>query len=93
MPCILDRDSSVRQWLDDPRGKKVVSPIFQPMMAHFSSLLGGDGGSTNEIGMNMLGFMQDMPLYSLLQWQEESLPKSAEAMLEELLALAHAMEV
>jgi beta-glucosidase len=90
LPCILNRDSSVTQWMDDPRGKKVLEPILQPMMKHFGSMLGGDGGAINEIGMNMLGFMRDMPLYNLLQWQEDNLPKPAEEMLEDLLAQAHA---
>jgi beta-glucosidase len=90
LPCILNHDSSVTQWMDDPRGKKVLEPILQPMMKHFGSMLGGDGGAINEIGMNMLGFMRDMPLYNLLQWQEDNLPKPAEEMLEDLLAQAHA---
>ncbi len=92
LPCILDRDSSVTQWLEDPRGKKVIAPMFQSMMANFGSMLGGDCGSINEIGMDMLGFMWDMPLYNLLQWQEDTLLKPAEEILEDLLIQAHAMD-
>ena len=56
-----------------------------------AATFGGDGGD-GAIGMDMTGFIMEMPLISLLQFNEESLPGTAEQMVDEMLAQMHALE-
>jgi beta-glucosidase len=90
LPCILDRESSIKEWLEDPRGKAVFEPMFQQMAAQMGSVLGGEG--SNEIGgMDMMGFLMDMPLLGILHFQESLLPMPADDLVDGLLAQAHAL--
>ena len=89
LPCILDRESTIREWLEDPRGKAVFGPMFQQMTAQMSGMLGGESAEVVG-GMDMLGFLMDMPLPGVLHFQESALPMPADDMVESLLAQAHA---
>jgi beta-glucosidase len=90
LPCILDRESTIREWLEDPRGKTVFEPMFQQMAAQMISILGSD---CNELaaGMDLLGFLMDMPLPGVLHFQESALPMPADDLVDGLLAQAHAL--
>jgi beta-glucosidase len=90
LPCILDRESTIREWLEDPHGKTVFEPMFQQMIAQMSSILGSD---SNELaaGMDLLGFLMDMPLPGVLHFQESALPMPADDLVDGLLAQAHAL--
>ncbi|MCS7059814.1 MAG: glycoside hydrolase family 3 C-terminal domain-containing protein [Anaerolineae bacterium] len=81
LPCLLNRESTVREWLNDQHGRRVFEPIYQNMRAQLTS---------DQIGMDMMGFMMEMPLASVLYFQQKDLPKPAEELLEELLHQAHA---
>lgn len=91
LPCILDRESSVREWLEDPQGKMVFEPMFQQMKAQMGSVLGGDTSAVIG-GMDMLGFMMEMPLLGILHFQESLLPMPADDLVDGLLAQAHALK-
>ncbi len=90
LPCILDREFTIREWLEDPRGKTVFEPMFQQMTAQMSNILGSD---SNELaaGMDLLGFLMDMPLPGVLHFQESVLPMPADDLVDGLLAKAHAL--
>ncbi len=85
LPCILNRESTIRAWLDDPRGRAVFEPLFKQMSQ--SGFLGE--GLSESIGMDMLTFMLDMPLLGILHFQENLLPASPEATVDGLLAQVH----
>jgi len=85
LPSVLGRESTIRNWLDDPRGKVVFEPMFQQMMAQMSALFGSDGDGQEAIGMETAGFMLDMPLLSILEFQESALPVPADDMVDGLL--------
>jgi beta-glucosidase len=91
LPCILDRESSVREWMDDPRGRTVFEPMFELMSAQMAQVLGGEPGG-EAAGMDLLGFMMEMPLLSVLHFQESRLPMAADEMVDTLLANAHALK-
>ncbi len=93
LPCILDRESTIRAWLADPRGKPVFEPMLQKMMAEMGNTFGGGEDSTEFIGMDMMSFMLDMPLLALLHFQEGALPMPADDLVDGLLAQAHARDV
>ena len=86
LPCKLDRESTIREWLEDPRGKNVLGPIFQKMSEQMAAQMGADHTPNNSIGMDMLGFMLDMPLVKVLAFQERALPVPADEFVTGLLA-------
>jgi beta-glucosidase len=86
LPCILNRESTVREWLRDPRGKVVFEPLFGSLTSRIQSLFGFDEEGNHAIGMDMDGFMLEMPLLSLLLFDESTLPMPAEDLVDSLLA-------
>jgi hypothetical protein len=44
------------------------------------------GQAEESIGIDMMGYLMDLPLLSIFQFQEESLPMPADALVEGLLA-------
>jgi beta-glucosidase len=86
LPCLLNHDSTIREWLEDPRGKAAFEPMFQMMLAQMGAAFGGDNDDT---GMDMTGFLMEMPLLSILQFQEGALPMPANEIVDELLGQAH----
>jgi beta-glucosidase len=48
----------------------------------------GGGAEGGGIGMDPMGFMMEMPLLSLLQFQEAGLPMPAEAIVDAMLQAA-----
>ena len=89
LPCILNRESTVREWLEDPAGRAAFEPMYQQIRAQTAAMFGG-GDESGGLGMDPTGFMMEMPLLNLLQFQEGSLPMPAEAIVDALLQAAHA---
>ena len=90
LPCVLNSESTTRDWLDDPRGLPIFEPVFAQLKAQMAAVFGGDDDSGETIGMDPLGFMMDMPLRGLLLFQQKSLPMPAEEMVEDMLRQARA---
>lgn len=85
LPSRLNRESTPRDWLEDRRGKIVFEPMFQQMTAQMMQAFGVSETGADELGMNMMGFLLDTPLLSLLQFQEGALPMSATTIVDGLL--------
>lgn len=88
LPCILDHESTVREWIADPKGYAVLQPLLLEMQKRFQGMLGGDDG----IGMDALGMIMDMPLDSILRFQQDALPIPVEEMVDDLLQKAHSIK-
>lgn len=88
LPCILNRESTVREWLEDRVGRVVFDPMYQHIKAQTAAMLGGESGG---LGMDPTGFMLEMPLLSLLRFQESSLPMPADAIVDAMLQAAREM--
>jgi beta-glucosidase len=84
LPSILNRESTLREWTEDPRGMRALSSFFQEMSDQLRASFGGDGGES--IGMDPMGFMMDTPLAGVLHFLGGSMPVSPEEMVDELLA-------
>ncbi len=68
--------------------------MFQQMAAQMGAVLGG-GGEADEvagtgIGMEVMRFMMDMPLVSVLHFQDQLLPISPEEMVDGMLEQVYA---
>jgi beta-glucosidase len=88
LPFVLNRESTIREWLDDPRGRVAFDPLYQMIKAQMGATFGASADNSESIGMDMLGFLMDMPLLGLLQFQEDALPMAPEAMVDSLLEQA-----
>lgn len=94
LPCILDKESTLREWLADPRGKLVFGPLYPQVEAQCRKMFGG-GNERSEtesaLGMDIMDMMVDMPLESVLRFQQEIFTRPSDEMVEELLAQAHSL--
>jgi len=93
LPCILDKESTIKDWLEDPRGKVVFEPMHQQMKAKMAGLLGGEEGDDAAIGMDPMLFMMDMPLVSMLYFQDKDLPLTPDELVDDLLLKAHQLSI
>lgn len=58
------------------------------MRARMGATFGADN-DPEHIGMDMMDFMMEMPLLSLLHFQQKDLPKPADELVDDLLRQAH----
>jgi len=94
LPCILDKESTIREWMADPRGKAVFGPFFTQMETEARKMFGGGDeryGNEGAIGMDIMEMFNDMPMVSVLMFQQDALPMPAEEMVEGFLMQVHSM--
>jgi beta-glucosidase len=88
LPCILDWDSTMREWMADPRGKVAFGPFYARVEEGVRKRFGGGDGE-NTIGMDIMHMMGDMPLMTVLMWQQSALPMHPKDLVDGLLAQVH----
>ena len=93
LPTILNRESTVSDWLEDPRGKEIFKPTYQQLQSGLSHLLGASDDAGEAIGMDMTAFIMEMPLLSLLQFREKTMPAPADTTVDGLLAQLYGQKV
>ena len=91
LPCILDKESTIREWMADPRGAAVLDPVYARMEEENRKMFDGEGGEST-IGMDFIDMLGDMPLVSVLMWQRGWLPTHPEDFVNGLLNQAHKAE-
>ena len=95
LPCILDKESTIREWMSDPRGKAVFGPFYAQIEAQSRRMFGGGDeryGNESAIGMDIMDMMNDMPLVSVLMFQQSALTMPVEEMVDGLLMQVHSMD-
>ncbi|MCA9899787.1 MAG: glycoside hydrolase family 3 C-terminal domain-containing protein [Anaerolineales bacterium] len=85
LPSILHRESTIRAWQRDPVGCVVFEPFYRELQAQGAGWLAGDDEDGETGGMDKDDFLLDMPLLSVLHFQEASLPRSPEEIIDDLL--------
>lgn len=90
LPCLIDKESTIREWLSDPRSSAVLRPVFEQIQSHIGQLFGGEGEGS--IGMDVMDMMADMPLGSVLGFQQSLLSTPADEIAEGLLMQLHGTE-
>jgi len=88
LPCVLDKESTLREWIADPRGYAAIKPMMMEMQAMFNQEFDSDEG----IGMDPMGMIMDMRLDSILMFQQHMLPMPVDDIVDGFLRQAHAME-
>ncbi|MFN2137578.1 MAG: beta-glucosidase [Candidatus Promineifilaceae bacterium] len=92
LPCILDEESTVREWLADPRGRAVVGPLYNQIETEARRIFGGGDeryGNEGAIGMDVMEMFNDMPLISVLMFQQGALPVYPKEMVAQFLTQVH----
>jgi beta-glucosidase len=84
LPSLLKRSSTVREWLEDKRGQAVLLPMVQQMTSQVQTILGNE--DSEGIGMDLSGFMMDMPFIDMLYFFGDRLDSSPEEIVDGLLA-------
>jgi len=84
LPCLLNRESTVRAWMEDPVGNPLLEPLLQQMTTQITAAFGEDETS-KAAGMDALNFMMDRPLRDVLPLQKSSLSESPEERVDRLL--------
>jgi beta-glucosidase len=87
LPCLIDKESTIREWLADPRSAAVLQPLFEQFQAQGGELFGtGDGEG---IGMDVMAMMIDIPLVNVMTFMQGSLPMPADQIADGLLMQVH----
>ncbi len=89
LPCILDRESTIREWMADPRGQAVFRELYDQIDSMTRQVFGGGEDSEGTLGMGILEMMGDMPLGSVLLFLQGILPMHPDDMVADLLQKAH----
>jgi beta-glucosidase len=85
-PCLLDRESTIREWMEDPRGKAVLGTLYEQMQAQSRRAFSSDD---NADSMDIMDMLLNMPLVSVLMFQQNALTMPAEEMVDGLLMQVH----
>lgn len=89
LPCVLNKESTIREWMEDPRGRKVFEPFFKQVESMSRKAFGADEGSDDGMGADIMMMFGDMPLASVLLFMQSHLPKTADDMVADLLKQVH----
>ncbi len=103
LPSILDKLSTMNEWMADPCGKQVLGPIYERIEAESRKRFSGqerypdktkaEGGEFDGLGMgDIMDMMNDMPVVSVLAFQAHQLEKTPEEMVEEMLQAVRDMQ-
>ncbi len=103
LPCVLDMESTMREWMADPRGKQVLGSLYEQIESQTRRMFAGEDRYGNEasptpvpetevMGMDIMDMMVDMPVVSVLMFQQDALTMPAEEMVAGLLRQAHSLQ-
>lgn len=91
LPCLLDQESTIREWLTDRRGKNVFEPMYGQVIAKSRKAFSGSDQDEVALGMDVMDMFMDMPLASVLMFQQGEWTKPVDDIVSELLAQVHSM--
>jgi len=86
LPSLLNGESTLRQWLEDQRGKQVIDPLLEEINHNMKSKF---GGANESIELDTLSFLMDMPLTDLFTFFDGSSATPPKQIVEGLLDQVH----
>jgi beta-glucosidase len=89
LPCLIDKESTVGEWMADQRGQVLLNPFYEQVKENSRKVFGGGERYGDSIGMDVMDMILEMPLLSVLKFQQRFLPMPTEEMLDNLLAQVH----
>lgn len=89
LPCVLDDESTLREWMDDPRGRSILQPYYPRIEAEARMRFGGEGeqryASQGAMGLDVMDMFHDMPLGSVFLFLKAAWDKHPHDLVAELL--------
>ena len=85
LPSILNKESTIREWMADPLGKGIFNVFYAQVEAEGRKVFGGGENVESGMGMDIMETMGDMPLVSVLMFIQESLDRPADDIVDDLL--------
>lgn len=82
LPSLLHSQSTLNDWLNDPRGKLILQPLLDQMIAQREEFNG-------DIQSSSFNFLRELHLKDLLYFQANDLPASPEEIIAALLDQVH----
>ena len=73
---LLNKNSILKDWMQDPQGAEVVQPILDSVFAHVDN---------DSLGADMADFFQDLPVTKLLGFNAGQLDRSPDEIVDEML--------
>lgn len=92
LPCILDKESTIREWMVDPRGKVVFGPHYAKIEVEARKMFDRDDeryGNEGTDSVDIMKMFMDMPLVSVLMLHRRSLQTHPEDIIADLLQQVH----
>jgi len=89
LPSILNRESTLREWKEDPSGNSILTSQFPQMVDQMRAIFGVD--HSEQLGMDPMGFMLDTPLIGVLHFMGSPKTASPEKIVDELLTKVYSM--
>ncbi|UCG01350.1 MAG: glycoside hydrolase family 3 C-terminal domain-containing protein [Candidatus Heimdallarchaeota archaeon] len=78
LPCKLNMDSTLRDWLDDPNGKFIIDEMIAQRINQVKMQNPDMEVDENQVKQELLMWAIDMPLLRMFKYVENQLPMSAE---------------
>jgi len=89
LPSLLNRESTLRDWMEDPRGKRVLEPLFEQFTAQMRATFDAHKDEVGSSGMETMNFMMELPLRDIFYFQEAGLLMPPEDLVDGLLTQVH----
>lgn len=98
LPCILDKESTIREWMADPRGKVIFAAYYERLETETRKRFGTEGGETRyategDVGMDVMEMFNEMPAVSVLLFQRDAWSDHPEDIVADLLKQVHRQAV
>ena len=77
LPSLLNEDSLISEWMEDPQGAALVKPLLESTFKDVNE---------DNLGVNMADFFKDLPLKTLLGFEGASLETSPDVIVKDMLA-------
>jgi beta-glucosidase len=84
-PSILNRNSTLGDWLEDPLGKAAMGPLYQQIMGPLRVTMGGKADEEDSLNVEALAYLLSLPLADVLEFPGVSLPAAPRELVEQLL--------
>lgn len=85
LPSMLNLDSTLRDWIDDPKGRSVLEPFIQEKVPQMHGIYNGGQGADNSIDQDTMDYYMELPLRDVLHFQVDAESVSPENLVEGLL--------
>ena len=86
LPSLLNRESSLRDWLEDPRGRRVLEPLTQQMMSQMPGAASGGHEVDPAVIADLMNYLKELPLHDIFNFVDAGLTVSPEEFVDGMLA-------